>query len=239
MNIWKKTTFILLFFSFLLVIVVFDFNNSKDNNVNKVVILKDYTKLSSDDKNIILNKYSSLKVDDNYLFLGDSITSLYNLEKYYPNMPVVNSGVSGNKTYDILNDMNNRVYKYNPSKIFLLIGTNQLDKDSSKEVYNSIKEIIENIEENRKYAKIYVESIYPVNGEIKNSRAKFRRNDKIREINKLLKQYSADNNDVTYIDLYSKLIDDNGNLNTDFTNDGLHINEKGYKIVTDVLNNYI
>ena len=54
----------------------------------------------------------------NYLFLGDSITDFYDLDEYYKDLPVVNSGVSGNTTADILNDMKNRVYNYNPSKYF-------------------------------------------------------------------------------------------------------------------------
>ena len=67
----------------------------------------------------------------NYLFLGDSITDFYDLDKYYEGLPVVNSGISGNTTEDILNDMKNRVYNYNPSKVFLLIGTNDLIHDIS------------------------------------------------------------------------------------------------------------
>ena len=60
-----------------------------------------------------------IKVPDNYLFLGDSITEYYDLDKYYPDLPVVNSGIAGDTTEDILNDMEGRVYQYNPSKIFL------------------------------------------------------------------------------------------------------------------------
>ena len=46
-------------------------------------------------------------VDKNYVFLGDSITSRYDLDKYFPDYKykVVNSGIGGNKTSDILDDM--------------------------------------------------------------------------------------------------------------------------------------
>ena len=30
---------------------------------------------------------------ENYLFLGDSITHRYNIDKYFPDIPIVNSGV--------------------------------------------------------------------------------------------------------------------------------------------------
>ena len=61
-------------------------------------------------------------IDDNYLFIGDKITEDYDLLKYYEKKPVVNEGKAGNMTDDILNNMKNRIYQYNPSKIFLLIG---------------------------------------------------------------------------------------------------------------------
>ena len=48
------------------------------------------------------------KVPDNYLFLGDSITDFYDLDKYYKDLPVVNSGISGNTIDDILKDMKKR-----------------------------------------------------------------------------------------------------------------------------------
>ena len=57
-------------------------------------------------------------ITPHYLFLGDSITEQYDLEKYFENYSVVNSGIGGNLTDDILNDLKDRVYKYNPSTIF-------------------------------------------------------------------------------------------------------------------------
>ena len=177
-------------------------------------------------------------VDKNYLFLGDSITDYYDLDKYYEDLPVVNSGISGNVTNDILNNMKGRVYKYNPSKVFLLIGTNDLQKGKDKEeIVNNIKEIIENIKENRSYAEVYLESIYPVDEEGISSGK--RKNKDIREINKELKEYCSDNN-IKFIDMYKELVsDEEDNLNRDYTEDGLHLNDAGYEIVTGVIKKYL
>lgn len=82
-------------------------------------------------------------------------------------MPVVNSGVAGETTDDILSNMKNKVYYYNQSKIFLLIDNNVLrDEKSSDEVVDNIKKIIRGIKENRKEVEIYLESISSVNEEI-------------------------------------------------------------------------
>ena len=178
---------------------------------------------------------------DNFLFLGDSITYFYPLEEYYDNLPVVNSGIGGNKTTDILSDMKTRVYQYNPTKVFLLIGTNDLDSNDSDIVdttFNNIKEIIKEIKENRSEASIYVESIYPVNSLIENNTVNNRDNEKIRELNKKLSNYCNGGN-CTYINLYNELKDEDGNLKSNYTEDGLHLNSLGYVVVTRCLLPYL
>ena len=178
-------------------------------------------------------------VSPNYLFLGDSITEMYDLEKYFPDDPVVNSGVGGNTTDDILEDMQQRVYQYNPSKVFLLIGTNDLQVEKSvDEIVDNIKKIVEGIKENRPEAKIYLESIYPVNRNFENSGAQDRHNEDIKEINKKIEEYCMEE-DLTYIDLYSVLEDENGDLRAEYTNEGLHLSEEGYDIVTETLKKYL
>lgn len=172
------------------------------------------------------------KVPDNYLFLGDSITDFYDLDKYYKDLPVVNSGISGNTTDDILKDMKKRAYQYNPSKVFLLIGTNDLDlKHSKEDIIKNIEEILEDIRNNRPKAELYLESIYPVNHDIRRNNAGNRENNDIREINKELKKYCKKNK-ITYIDMYDLLKDEEGNLKEEYTKDGLHLSDKGYEVVT-------
>lgn len=188
-------------------------------------------------------KEKEIVVDENIVFLGDSITDFYDLDKYFSNMHVVNSGIDGNKTYDILNNMKERVYDYNPSKVCILIGTNDITHGKSvDEIVDNIKKIIEQIKENRPYAKIYLESIYPVNdtddSKIDHSMVNGRKNDVIKEINSKLREYSK-NNDVIYIDMYSKLSDDDGNLKLDYTKEGLHLSDKGYEVVTKELKKYL
>ena len=103
-------------------------------------------------------------------------------------MPVINSGIAGNTTEDILDEMQERVYQYNPSKIFILIGTNDLQKRVKEvdDIVNNIDKIIKEIKTNRGYAEIYLQSIYPVDES--RDAAETRKNDDINEINKKLKK---------------------------------------------------
>lgn len=183
-------------------------------------------------------------VDDNYVFLGDSITDWYDLDKYFEGLPVVNSGVSGYSTSNILNNMNKMVYQYNPSKVFILIGINDLElKVDDDVVVNNIRKIVQGIKKNRRYAKIYVESIYPINnsdddkieGSIINGN---RKNSDIIDINNKLVKLTKEEG-ATYIDLHKELVDGNGLLKIEYTVDGLHLSSEGYEKVTEVLRKYI
>ena len=206
-----------------------------------IIIIMLILLLSKDNTNFTNPYEVKFDANDNFLFLGDSITELYPLEEYYDNLPVVNSGISGNKTTDILNDMKTRVYQYNPTKVFLLIGTNDLnstDKDIVDVTFDNIKEIINEIKENRSDATIYVESVYPVNSVIENNVVTNRTNKKVKELNKKLSNY-CDEESCEYINLYDDLIDEEGNLKTEYTEDGLHLNSLGYVVITRELLPYL
>ena len=58
-----------------------------------------------------------------------------------------------------------------------------------------------------------------------------RNNDRIKGINKVLKENSK-KYDYTYLDLYSKLEGEDGLLKLDYTVDGLHISDEWYKLIT-------
>ena len=181
-------------------------------------------------------KYQEL-IAENVVFLGDSITNRYDLDKYFPDTNVVNSGVEANRTSHILDDMYNRIYKYNPSKVFILIGTNQVPGDSVKKIVSDIEKIVMEIHKNRKLAKVYVESIYPVDPNREGSLASDKNNNTIKEINEKLSK-SASLLNFTYIDIYSKLIDGD-NLKDEYSIDGLHLSEKGYEVVTKTIEKYV
>jgi lysophospholipase L1-like esterase len=184
-----------------------------------------------------LERYTYNK--ESIVFLGDSITSRYDLNKYFPNYNVYNSGIAGNMTKDILENMENRVFAYNPTKVFVLIGTNDLvysglDNDGIK---NNIEEIINKIYEKNSNIKIYLESIYPVNNSINKEIVETRTNDNIKDLNNKIEKIC--NNKCTYINMYDNLTDKNGNMKRIYTVDGLHLNKIGYKVITNKLIKYL
>ncbi len=195
-------------------------------------------------KTVIKTKVKTKEVvPENVLFLGDSITEFYDLNKYYPDKMTVNSGINGNKTSDILDNMQERVYRYNPSTVFLLIGTNDMHARKDNDyITDNIKKIIDSIKENRSNAKIYVESVYPINDtdddKIDLDMVGYRTNKKIKDLNEKIKVLCEEEK-ITYIDMYSLLVDESDNLNIEYTKEGLHMSEEGYEVITKKLNEYI
>lgn len=184
-------------------------------------------------------------MSENVVFLGDSITEFYDLDKYYDKTYHVQSGHSGDQTKDILGDMDNRVYRYNPSKVFINLGINNFvwGDDSAEDVVNDIKEICDKISKRNPYAEIYIESIYPYNNKWKEIGHDTARDegfiiDRINEANKMLKKYSNEKG-YKYIDIYSMLVTEDGKYDFKYTDDGLHPNEEAYKIITEEITKYL
>ena len=219
--------------------VINNYKNRKEiSNLKNIISLNEAQKESKEKKS---SNVRELIKNENIVFLGDSITYLLPVNDIFNNMPAINSGISGYKTRDILDSMYDLVYKYNPTKVFVLIGINDyifMDEDNSEEkITERIIEILKKIEKNRPNAKIYLQSIYPVNKELGKWKKDIN-NDTIKNINKSIKEY-AEKNDITYINVFDELLDDNGNLREKYTDDGLHPSSKGYIKITSVLMPYV
>ena len=187
-------------------------------------------------------KKTSIVLDENIVFFGDSITSGYKIEEFYTKNNVINSGTCGDTTENLLERMND-VYKYNPSKVFILIGINDLNRGKSiDEILDNIQRIVNNIKTNRKYTNIYIESVYPINRNVfEDKDYSFNNdisNDTIKELNDRLSNLCKENS-IQYIDVYNNLIDSEGNLKEDYTREGLHLTDLGYFKVTSSLSKYV
>ena len=184
-------------------------------------------------------------INPNVVFFGDSITDYYDLNKYFPNLKKVNSGIAGNRTNDLKNDMYNRVYRYNPSKVILLVGINNFlyDGSSVESVVNDIKDITDNIHKELPNAEILIQSIYPINDDWR-----LYRHNEVPDEDTLTKKIIDSNSNIkdlckknkyTYIDMFKEMADDNCKFKREYTNDGLHPNENGYIKITEILQKYL
>ena len=188
----------------------------------------------------VVNKYVKPKV---IVFIGDSITEGANFKDAFENTIVLNKGICGDDTYDIIDRLRDDVYDFMPDKVFLLIGINDIGKDMDNEqIIENIDKIISDLKDNCPNTEIYLQSIYPVNNtndkKIDKKYFKYQNNKDVIAINKKIKDIADDKN-ITYIDIYSHLLDENDNLKLSYTKEGLHLNEEGYEAVYKILEDYI
>lgn len=168
------------------------------------------------------------------VFLGNSITEMGDWKKLTGDTSVINRGIGGDITFGILKRLD-EVLNRKPSKIFLLIGINDIGKDIPPTVIaDNIKKIIGRIQTESPATKIILQNLLPVNPTINRFPQHYDKQSKIVETNKLLNQVAKETN-IPLVDLNKLFKDNNGRLQPKYTNDGLHINTAGYKIWIDHL----
>lgn len=177
------------------------------------------------------------------VFLGDSITDFFRVNEFFHGAYVINRGISGDTTDGVLKRLPESVFDLSPSKVFILIGTNDLvEKKTEQYIINNIEKIITAIQKRCPQTKLYLESIYPVssskNKKIKRFIVSRRNNEIISHINEGLENM-AKKRAIRYIDVYSHLLDEAGNIRLEYTVEGLHLTVRGYRVVADVLMKYV
>lgn len=179
------------------------------------------------------------QISPNNVFLGDSLTDYFDLDAAFADYSVVNSGIAGNTTENVLADLANRVSIYNPSQVFVWLGTNDLrDGKTPEQTLESLQTIIDQIQTERSMAKITLISLIPVNSQVDPYTVGLRSNDQIQKVNQGLREIAKEEK-LDYIDLYSSLKDDQGNLKAEYTVDGLHLSDAGYQVVQEIIEPYL
>lgn len=181
--------------------------------------------------------------DGGIVFLGDSITEQFIVSEFFPEHYVINRGISGDTTDGLLERLEESVYNINPSKIFLLIGVNDLGNGKDADyIGKNIDIIITKILEKLPHTNIIIQSVYPVHkdkhNKIKKSIVGKRNNKDINKLNKTIVNI-ANKHNINYIDMNALLQDDNGNLEFEYTTEGLHLTPLGYTIVVKELSKYL
>jgi len=162
------------------------------------------------------------------LFLGNSITEMGRWGKLLGDTSVVNRGIAGDITFGVLKRLD-EVIRRQPSKLFLLIGINDIGKDIPDAVIaDNIRKIITRIHNESPSTTIYLQSILPVNPDIKGFPQHYDKNEHVISTNILLKKV-ADDTHVQFVDTYTFFCDENKKLKKEFTIEGLHINLQGYE----------
>jgi lysophospholipase L1-like esterase len=168
--------------------------------------------------NAIPNDYGKI------YFVGDSHTEAFELNELLNNKDVRNRGIWGDASKNVLKRFNG-IIRQHPKKIFLMIGVNDICSGVKNDrIYANVEKIIKTAKDSLPATKLYIESVLPTTNPILHSKESTIL--KITELNTKYKEL-ASKYDATYIDLYSHFIQ-NEELKLEYSNDGLHLNGKGY-----------
>lgn len=160
------------------------------------------------------------------VFLGDSITEGGEWSEWFTGIPVINRGVSGEVSGQVLARIAGAIN--DPKAVLLLIGTNDIARAvPTSEIVDNVRAILNSIDRLAPGTPVIVQSIMP-------RALAFR--EEVRHVNTLLREVVASAGDrVRWVDLWPALATAEGTLRPEFTEDKLHLNGAGYAAWVDVI----
>lgn len=175
-------------------------------------------------------------VANRVVFMGDSITDGWKLAEYFPGKPYVNRGISGQTTAQMLVRMFPDVIDHKPAVMVVLAGTNDIARNNGMQ---TLKQITDNFQAMAELAqlhriKVVFCSVLPISDYTPRVQTVNRPPGDILKLNAWLKQY-AESKGFVYADYYSATADEKGFLKNGTSNDGLHPNADGYRLMVPVV----
>lgn len=174
------------------------------------------------------------------VFMGDSITDAWPQPRFgafFPGKNYVGRGISGQTTPQMLIRMRADVVAHKPKAVVILAGTNDIAGNTGPmtngEIAGNIESMVEIAAANN--IKVILSSVLPTSnyhqGPNQASPQTVQRPlERIRALNDWMKQYAAAKGH-TYLDYYTAMIDAQGLLKAELSEDDLHPNAAGYAIM--------
>lgn len=175
-------------------------------------------------------KYQDYEVD--VAFIGDSLTDMYDLEKYYPQYLTANRGISGDTSLRLETRLQVSLYDLKPKVVVMLIGANNFDT-----LLDNYEKIVTGILENLPDSKLVLLSMTSMGKNWARNNYKAIRNNA--EIKRIAEKYEC-----PYVDLFTALLnEETDEIYENYTIDGGHLTDEGYNVftaaVTPVLQNLL
>lgn len=179
------------------------------------------------------------------VFFGDSITASWNDPQkaggFFPGKSYVNRGISSQTTPQMLIRFQPDVIALKPRVVVILAGTNDIGGVTGP---TSLRAIEDNLTSMAILARAYdirvvMSSVLPTHDNGREDgkpivHSKNRPPEQIRALNEWMKALAA-RQEYVYLDYYSSMVDDRGNLRQELSDDGVHPNRKGYAVMAPLV----
>jgi len=170
------------------------------------------------------------------VFYGNSITEKWALlfPTMFPRGPYVGRGISGQTTPQMLIRFRQDVVALEPAVVVILAGTNDIAENTGPStqamIENNLKSMVEIAKANN--IRIVLCSVLPA------SRYKWRPGlqpgPKIVSLNAWMRDFAARHN-IVYVDYYSAMVNENQGMKPELSDDGVHPNEAGYRVMAPLV----
>jgi lysophospholipase L1-like esterase len=168
------------------------------------------------------------------LFVGSSSIRFWtNIAESFPKLKLISRGFGGSHITDTTYFAERIIFPYEPSKIVLYAGDNDIARGRSPEqVAADFRELVKKVHARLPKTKIYFLAIKP-------SPARWHLSPQGREANTLIQRYSRLRPKVEFVDVWTPLVKDGKPDPALFEKDRLHINREGYarwaKVIREAL----
>ncbi len=160
------------------------------------------------------------------LFVGSSSIGIWSsIDDDFPDVSIVNRGFGGSTFEDLLFYIDRVVTCYQPSKIFIYEGDNDISGGKKP------KDILQEAEKVRQAIASKLPGVPVFFIAAKPSVARWKLRKKYQQLNSKLSLYAAKTMQTGFVNVWEPALDQNGEVFKDiFKDDNLHMNEKGYAI---------
>lgn len=171
------------------------------------------------------------------LFVGSSsFTKWTDIKDYFPGYTIINRGFGGSSLPDVIRYADDIIFPYDPKQIVIYCGENDVaasDTVTANLVFSRFTHLFDLIRNKWPHEPIAFVSLKP-----SPSRASLM--GKMTDANTMIKDFLKNKNKTAFIDVYSKMLNDDGTPIKDiFVGDNLHMNAKGYAIWKKIITPYL
>jgi lysophospholipase L1-like esterase len=163
------------------------------------------------------------------LFLGaSSMRRWKTLAEDLPEYRVINRGFGGSQITDVIHYMDRVVLPYSPAVIVFYPGA-----DDTETVLADFKAFVTNVHSRLATTHIVFMSLLAKPADLAAV-------DRVRDANRLIKEFAVTQPGLSFIDVFSEMIGPDGQPRPEFfREDGLHTNERGYALWTKLIRKHL
>ena len=172
--------------------------------------------------------------EDGILFVGSSSIRMWDLKKYFPELPVINRGFGGSEIVDSTHFADRIILKHKPKVVFLYAGDNDIARGrTAKEVAGDFKQFVSVVHKALPETRIVFIAVKP-------SLSRWKLAGTIQEANKLIKKQCEKHDYLAFADVWDPMLGEDGKPRPElFKKDGLHMEHAGYLIWKKAVEPYI